>query len=119
MLENGIASRFLVTATSVVHELVEGAGLDMGRSLALVIMLVAVVLGGIDNLRMHQICLVWWLALIIGLRWVLQGVRRVDHQSLCGANDHRFFRGEEVQETRSKGSQVYTRLSGMRAWANY
>ena len=85
MLENGVASRFLVTTTSVVHELVEGPRLDMGRGLTLVIMLVAV-LGGIDNLWVHQICLV----LIIGLRWMWQGVRRVD-QSLCGTDDYRLF----------------------------
>ena len=84
MLEYGVASRFLVT-TSVVHELVEGTGLDMGRGLALVIMLVAV-LGGIDNLWVHQICLV----LIIGLRWMWQRVRGVD-KSLCGTDDYRLF----------------------------
>ena len=72
MLENGVASRFLVTTTSVVHELVEGPGLDMRRGLTLVIMLVAV-LGGIDYLWVHQICFV----LFSGLRWMLQGVRRV------------------------------------------
>jgi hypothetical protein len=84
VLEYRVASRFLVT-TSVVHELVEGTGLDMGRSLALVIMLVAV-LGGIDNLWVHQICLV----LIIGVRWMWQGVRGVD-QSRCGTDDYRLF----------------------------